>query len=911
MKFFYSLLLSFFSFQIFAASSFPVATNLKTDNVVNPVGVSAFPYFGWRILDDSDEIQTAYQLIIASSPELLKSTKPDVWDSGKVKSSQQNFNYISDRIILKSDTRYYWTVRLWDKEDRMGEFAPVSTFVPGLNEIVDWSGASWINRPTKDKDIYSYFRKAFTTENKSITKAILYISASHSYEIYLNEKLCAKSSNFHYPDYAYYQAYDLTSDLIAGGQNQFGVFTHWYGGGQGRATGKDALLLKMNVCYADGSSALFVSDGSWKTAKVEMFHADQAQRNGEGIGRIDLIDSRLEIENWHSKNFKDTLWQKATVIGYHPSKPFLKALRSDLTRLYESEIKPISIQQLNADKIVIDLGKIYAGRFKINFNSTMQHGDTLRIVGGFVLNEDGTVSEKIRQDTKMESYFVLRNGPSCYLPEVYLGMRYLQIENYRSTLSLNEVSFITRNFEMNDGLATFESSSTMLNQVWNLMTHSIIGGSQEGLVDTPTREKGGFLSDGWAQGVPALTVFGDRKMNNRVIQEFFDSQQHYWPDGRYNAVYPNADGGRDIPDFTQQFLFWIWDYYLQTGNMELLKKHYVALTNTGNYLSSHLDDQTGLIKNLSGGKGPYAFGIIDWPADMRFGYDMETAYRTVINAYAYLDFVILAKIASSLNQEADAQHYRNLSERIKDSMNKYLINSDGLFVDGLKSDFTQSGHCSQQANAIPLALGLGLNENILSDYVAKLGMRSGMVTLRFLVESLGRSNRPDALYKLFTNTEDYGWANSITRGATFTWESWTALETNQSLSHPWGASGLIAMQNYFLGISTLEPQNKVIQIKPLDFSAVKDLHFVKGTYLTDQGEVIVEWSRDEKTYKLEVEIPANVKAKIYIPCKDAENQDKEFELLSGGQPVPYTREKGFISLGTIGSGKYAYLRKFY
>jgi alpha-L-rhamnosidase len=66
-------------------------------------------------------------------------------------------------------------------------------------------------------------------------------------------------------------------------------------------------------------------------------------------------------------------------------------------------------------------------------------------------------------------------------------------------------------------------------------------------------------------------------MNLRALNEFLDSQDHYWPDGRMNAVYPNGDGKRDIPDYTQFFLFWAWDYYLQTGDKEWLLKNYSKL----------------------------------------------------------------------------------------------------------------------------------------------------------------------------------------------------------------------------------------------------------------------------------------------------------------------------------------------
>ena len=59
------------------------------------------------------------------------------------------------------------------------------------------------------------------------------------------------------------------------------------------------------------------------------------------------------------------------------------------------------------------------------------------------------------------------------------------------------------------------------------------------------------------------------------------------------------------------------------------------------------------VTDLAGGSGAYRFGIVDWPASMRHGYDMDTAARTVINGWAYADFDLISKIAGELGEDAD------------------------------------------------------------------------------------------------------------------------------------------------------------------------------------------------------------------------------------------------------------------
>ncbi len=67
-------------------------------------------------------------------------------------------------------------------------------------------------------------------------------------------------------------------------------------------------------------------------------------------------------------------------------------------------------------------------------------------------------------------------------------------------------------------------------------------------------------------------AFGERAMSRQAIQEFVRSHYRYWEaEGRLNAVYPNGDGKRDIPDFTEAFPEWVWQYYLESGDDAILE----------------------------------------------------------------------------------------------------------------------------------------------------------------------------------------------------------------------------------------------------------------------------------------------------------------------------------------------------
>ena len=217
--------------------------NLRCCDKAYPVGTEERPYFGWYMNDpDDNEIQTAYQILVASSEGNLDANKGDLWDSSRINSEKQNYiDY--DGKPLTPATRCYWKVRTWDKDGNAGPYSATALFDTGLFAGSDWSGAKWIKRDTTDTDDYTYFRKKVALPKKTIQRAIVYVTAGHNYELYINGNMIGKGLAYHYPQYHYYNAYDITSALNSNADNAFACLTHWFGGGQGRPSGSRGFLL--------------------------------------------------------------------------------------------------------------------------------------------------------------------------------------------------------------------------------------------------------------------------------------------------------------------------------------------------------------------------------------------------------------------------------------------------------------------------------------------------------------------------------------------------------------------------------------------------------------------------------------------------------------------------------------------
>ena len=89
----------------------------------------AKPDFSW-IVPSSLEKQTAWQIQVASSKNLLTSDNPDFWDSGKINNNQSiNVEYNGKPLVENST--YFWRVKIWDIHGNQSNFSVEQQFKTG------------------------------------------------------------------------------------------------------------------------------------------------------------------------------------------------------------------------------------------------------------------------------------------------------------------------------------------------------------------------------------------------------------------------------------------------------------------------------------------------------------------------------------------------------------------------------------------------------------------------------------------------------------------------------------------------------------------------------------------------------------------------------------------------------------
>ncbi|GAF83883.1 unnamed protein product, partial [marine sediment metagenome] len=133
-----------FSGCTFTAESNITVKEVRCEYADNPLGVDTrSPRFSC-ILESNQrgQMQSAYQVLVASSEEKLDKDIGDKWDSRKV-FSEKSVNIPYDGHPLTSGEKCFWKVRVWDRKGRPSSWSEPGTFEMGLLKESDWQ-CQWI-----------------------------------------------------------------------------------------------------------------------------------------------------------------------------------------------------------------------------------------------------------------------------------------------------------------------------------------------------------------------------------------------------------------------------------------------------------------------------------------------------------------------------------------------------------------------------------------------------------------------------------------------------------------------------------------------------------------------------------------------------------------------------------------------
>ncbi|HDZ05692.1 hypothetical protein LCGC14_0066010 [marine sediment metagenome] len=883
----------------------------RVEYLENPEGIDIpHPRFSWILKGEGrNRSQSAYQIIVTSSLEKFIKNEVDIWDSGKVNSNDTNqIEY--DGIPLKSDSKYYWKVKIWDESGRISEWSAPAHWSMGLLNFSNWKGLFighdvGYNKADKYDSLYlppaRYLRKSFKL-NKKIKKATAYTSALGLYELRLNGNKVGE--DYFLPGWTdynkrlYYQTFDIT-DKLHEGENVIGaiVADGWYAGYIGYALlvhldkvrefygVNPSFMGQIHLEYEDGSTEIIASDKSWKSNEGAIREAD--------IIMGETYDARLENSGWDAPNYDDSDWKNPKIYTYPNGK--LEAHPGTKVKIVE-QLKPVEMTEPSPGTYVFNLGKNIAGNVELKVKGSK--GTKVRLRFGEILKSDGHIqTENLRKARATDTYILNGNSEETWQPKfTYHGFQYVEVTGYPGIPTLDAITgLVLSSIETN--ASTFNSSNAMNNTLFKNIKTTQSANFFEIPTDCPQRdERLGWTGDAQIYMRSATYNSDVAAFMTKFLVDLDDAQRWY---GAYPnfAPFPYSRPNQYAPAWMDVGIIIPHNMYKVYNDTRALDFMYEGMEK---FMEFQEDASTDYLR--PGGGNNWG----DWLA-----VNEETSHDFIGASFYGYDAKLMAEMAEVLGKTKDATKYKNLFKNIKKAFAKKYILENGQTTEDTQTTYALALYFDLYPDDLAKKGAARLAEKI-----EKNGYKfaTGFLGTKHVMLALSKYGYNDISYKIFQQTEYPSWGYSVENGSTSIWERWNSYTKDDSENSDLNAKmnsfshyafGSVAewMFQHAVGIDTEDSGYRNIIIKP---AITKEMNFIEGSYKSINGTIASAWNWKGNNLLMNIEIPVNTKAKVTIPTSKVANIKEENKSISKHPSIKVLESNDNETILEVGSGVYTF-----
>jgi alpha-L-rhamnosidase len=550
----------------------------------------------------------------------------------------------------------------------------------------------------------------------------------------------------------------------------------------------------------------------------------------------------------------------------------------------------VSLTQPAAGCYTFDFGQNIVGWVRIAVTGVA--GQRITVRHGEMLNPTGTIyTENLRGATATDYYILATNGTTVFEPRfTFHGFRYVEVRGLSGAPSLNSVTGIVVHSEMTPA-GSFACSSAPIDQLYSNIVWGQKGNYFEVPTDCPQRdERMGWTGD--------TEFFVPTAAYNYDVQSFYhrhlvtlceDSQA---ASGAVADVAPDLGVGSGGAAWGDAAWICAYNMYRAYGDTNVIVDHYTALKNCGTFDASCA---SGYV--ISGEPGDFG----DW---LNLG---GGASSTVIDTAFYAYYAqAMSEMAAAIGNQADAASYAALHSNIAAAFANFF-NSDGTFTDGS----SQCGYAlAFTLNLVPAGLR-AVAEQQFANSIAQFSqhLATGFIGTPRLLPALHAAGRDDLAYELLLQNTYPSWLYQVSLGSTTMWERWDGwtpsagfeTPTMNSFNHySFGAVGQY-MYSAIGGINPVTPGYQSILIQPVTGSGIT---WANTSYNSTRGLISTAWTNAGGAFSLNVVIPPNTTAQIYIPTTNAAAITESGVPAANAPGVTFAGVSNGSAIFNVGSGSY-------
>jgi len=647
-------------------------------------------------------------------------------------------------------------------------------------------------------------------------------------------------------------------------------------------------IAELRLEYEDGSVATVGTDARWRLARGPVTFANMY--GGEDY------DARLEPAGWDHPGFDDSHWAPAAAWAGPGGVLRGHSYAAPPVREFET-LSPVASHGLRPGVTVYDLGQNAAVMLRLKVRGP--RGASVRIMPAEELAADGSIDRSSvgARGPAWWQYTLSGRGDEAWAARFfYHGCRYLQVECAADAGGPPPVVLSLSGVVVQAAAAPageFACSNELFNRIHTLVRWAQRSNMMSVLTDCPHRERLGWLEQDHLNGPALRYEFNLAPLLAKVTDDMADAQR---PDGLVPGIAPEyvifTDGFRDSPEWGSACILIPWQQYEWTGDTALLRRAYPMMKRYLDYLDSRADHHL------------LNFGLGDWYdlGPKPPGVAQLTPIALTATAFYCEDARILSQVAVLVGRRSDARHYRDLAAQVRTAFNQAFFDpAHGRYATG-----------SQCADAMPLALDLAERPQrpaVLAALVKDVrdhgdALTAGDIGYRYLLRALADGGRSDVVFDLNDQSDKPGYGYQLKHGATSLTEAWDA-NPHASQNHfmlgqinEWFYHDLAGIQGDPSG-----PGFRRIVIRP---AVVGDLTWVKAGYDSVRGRIVSEWRRNGRQFSLQVTIPPNCTADVFVPAADAGTVTESEQRAADAFGVRFRGLKDGAAAYAVGSGVYTF-----
>ncbi|MGH9325827.1 MAG: family 78 glycoside hydrolase catalytic domain [Terriglobia bacterium] len=779
------------------------------------------------------------------------------------------------------------------------------------------NGAGWTAKPVwatstgLEPNTYVYFRRAFILEEPPQEQAVLRISASTQYILYVNGQKIGFGPPISDPRRCYFDVRSILPYLRKG-PNVVAALVYSLATATEDTTKERGWLILQGGVHDGGREVVLDTGSEWKCLLSEVWRRD-APRQSMQLHYVEIADLRRELPGWNEAGFDDSQWQSPIPLSeldlgnlfqrelgeieetYVPVASVVRAaevLRHGPFTVPALEVSDEKFHLLQTVRLR-NLRSVDAGHPAIEVETPVEGRDAalvfdmgrmvlgcpvFAIEGGEGTVIDVSISEYLKdgrvlasraitstERTNLTDRITLRSGRSAWQRSDYNGFRYVQltVRGAKKPLTIRKIGTVERRYLFQHE-AQFRSSNSTLDRIFSGSKWSHRVNSHWGYCGSAWREHAQWSDLPW----PAMNVavFHDPPMMRYYLRQIVLGQNG---EGRMQFPHPGGQGG-ELPEQTMWLANDLWKCGLYFRDFELVRDLLPAWVKANEWFKRHLTGR-GLMTTEN---WPKMWLVIDW------GYPYvnnpapgELATLNVI----YYNFLRCVERCAELVKEAGIQNaFKAQADFLQQTIQKVFFAAD----ENRYYEKPERQSPSQFASTLAVKYSLVPSNHLRQVFEFAVGeeLRPGKASPWFMysvLETFAKAGRyTDAISSICRY-----WSSFLEAGATTYWELWnipgenvaplpgyTAEMAARTITYSSGPAAYII--NHVLGVQPLTPGFERTLVAP----HYSGLDYAEGSAPTPKGDIHVRWQRGGTTKATEVyvTIPSGIQALMRLPFERAE-----------------------------------------